>query len=264
MGKLKYGMILTLVFMMGWSCSSPRYHVNTVEKSRILIDSRYDASPDAEAAAFLAPYKHTVDSMMSPIVGKTARYMAAARPEGELSNLLADILIWGAKNFNETPDFAVYNMGGIRAAFAQGDVTIGDVIDVAPFENKISFVTMKGEDAIELFGQIAKSFGQALSHGVELVITADGKMASVKINGKEIDPQGSYRVATLDYLAQGNDGLTAFKKGTDRVMPSANENNVRYIIMDYFREQTAQGKVVDSEKEGRVIVQGNPNFRVSH
>ena len=243
-----------MAVLMGTSCAS-HYQLKSVSRSRILIDKRYDAKPDAAAAAFLAPYKHNVDSINAPVVGRTTKYMAADRPEAELSNLLPDILVWGAQAFNEKPDFAVYNIGGIRAAFAKGDVTVGDVIDVAPFENKICFLTLTGDKVLELFQQIAKRGGEGLSKGVSMVISKDLKLVSVQLNGQNIDPQDSYRLATLDYLAQGNDGMTAFKAGQNVVSPQEEKNNVRFIIMDYFREMARQGKAVDSNIEGRVKVQ---------
>ena len=49
------------------SCK-PAYQVATIDRSRILVDQRYDAQPDATAAQFIAPYKHVVDSIMSPVV----------------------------------------------------------------------------------------------------------------------------------------------------------------------------------------------------
>ena len=94
-----------------------------------------------------------------------------------------------------------------------------------------------------------------MSHAVRMVITRDRKLKSVTLNGEPIDPAKSYRIATLDYLAEGNDQLVAFKSGTDVVAPKAKENNVRYIIMDYFREMKAQGKVVESRVEGRCVVE---------
>ena len=44
-----------------------------------------------------------------------------------------------------------------------------------------------------------------------------------KLNGKEIDDNKAYRVATLDYLAQGNDKLEAFKSATNLVSPQTPE-----------------------------------------
>lgn len=244
-----------ILLIGGSSCASHHYEVTSIERSRILIDQRYDAYPDAAASAFLAPYKQQVDSLMSPVVGTAERYMEAYRPESELSNLACDILVWGGKAFDEKPVFSVYNMGGIRAALAKGKVTTGDVLDMAPFENKICFMTLTGTKVLELFQQIAHRGGEGVSHAVRLVISKDYKLVSATINGEAIDPNASYRVATLDYLAEGNDGLTAFRSGTDVVSPKEEKNNVRYIIMDYFRQQTAQGKTVDAKKEGRITIE---------
>ena len=37
------------------------------------------------------------------------------------------------------------------------------------------------------------------------------------------------------------------------VSPQTEENNVRFIIMDYFRAEAAQGRAVSAEVEGRII-----------
>lgn len=250
---LTFSTALTLLTALG-SCGTPMRVVD-IQRSRIVIDKTYDATPDAQAAAFIKPYQLEVDSMMKPVVGRVAHQMAASRPESNLSNLLTDILMWGAQKYNETPQLAVYNMGGIRAALAAGEVTYGDVIDVAPFENKICFLTLKGSDLLELFSQMAVRHGEGVSKGVALVITKDGQLVSARLNGEPIDAAASYRLATLDYLAQGNDGMEAFKKGTQLVSPSAEENNVRFVIMDYFREQQKQGKAVSASVEGRIVEQ---------
>lgn len=234
------------------SCVS-HFQLDGVTRSRIVIDSRYDKT-DAEAQCFIAPYRQKVDSVMSPVVGRTARYLDKYQPESPLSNLMADILLWGGKPFGEKPDFAVYNIGGIRAAFAKGDVTYGDVLDVAPFENKICFLTLSGDKVRELFTQIAARYGEGVSHAVKLEIGKDSTLVSATVNGEPIDVKKSYRIATLDYLAQGNDQMVAFKAKTNVVSPQNEENNVRFLIMDYFRAFAAKGQVVDSKVEGRIVV----------
>ena len=180
--------------------------------------------------------------------------MDKRQPESEISNLLSDILVWASKDYGEKPDFGVYNIGGIRAALSKGPVTYGDINDIAPFENKIAFVTLTGEKVTELFQQIAKRGGEGVSHGVELVITKDGQLLSARLNGKEIDPKGKYRAVTIDYLAQGNDGMSAFKDGTNLVSPQNELDNSRFIIMNYFKAMHAQGKEVDAQVEGRITI----------
>lgn len=236
------------------SCHTP-YQMTEISRSRLLIDSRYDTKPDAKAEAFIKPYEQKVDSMMKPVVGSTAHPMAAHRPESNLSNLLSDILVWGGNEFGEKPDFGVYNMGGIRAALPKGEITYGDILNVAPFENHICFLTLTGDKVKQLFSEIAVRGGEGVSQSVKLVITKDGKLVSALLHGKPIDPTKSYRVATLDYLSQGNDGLTAFKSKTNVLSPNDEAHNVRYIIVDYFKHLAAQGKAVDTRADGRISVE---------
>ncbi len=240
------GMVLT-------SCATHHYQVSEITHNRILIDERYDNVTDAKAEAFIAPYKIKVDSIMSPVVGRSAQYLFADRPESNLSNLLCDILVWAGGMYGEKPEFAIYNIGGMRAGISEGEVTYGNVLEVAPFENKICFFDMKGKDVKRLFEQIAFNRGEGVSHGINLVITKDGKLVSAKINGEDVDDAKEYRIASIDYLAQGNDGMTALKEKTNVNSPTEESNNIRYIIMDYFREQAAQGKAVEATVEGRII-----------
>lgn len=251
--KQSLTLILTAT-LLATSCAT-HYKLAEVSRDRILIDNRYDAQPDAEAEQFISPFRAKVDSVMGPVVGKTARALEKYQPESPLSNLMADILVWGGKPFNETPDFAVYNIGGIRASFPAGEITFGDVLDVAPFENKICFCSLNGAKVKELFQQMAGFGGQGVSHGVEAVMDAHGKLTSLKINGKDVDDNREYRIATLDYVAEGNDKMLAFKSKYNVNSPADTKNNVRYIIVNYFKALSAQGKAVDSQVEGRFVIQ---------
>ena len=165
--------------------------------------------------------------------------MAARRPESDLSNLLADILVWGGEAFQEKPDFGVYNMGGIRAAFAKGKVTYGDVLNVAPFENHICFLTLTGEKTLQLFREMASVGGEGVSRGVKLVISKDRKLISATIGGKDIDLTKNYRIVTLDYLAQV-------------VSPQGKNYSTRQIIVNYFKSKAAKGESVNAQMEGRI------------
>ena len=188
---------------------------------------------------------------MGDSIGSTARFLEKGRPESILSNILTDILVWGGKFYNETPDFAVYNIGSIRASLKEGKTTRGDIINVAPFDNKICFLTIKGDKVFELFEEIARFKGEGVSHGVELTISIDGRLLSAYLNGKEIDFNREYRIATTDFLAST---LSAFKDATNMISPQGYENIVRLIFMNYWLEQSAQGKAVDGEIEGRIVV----------
>ena len=237
------------------SCAPKHYQLTGVERTRIIVDSRYDQNPDEAAAQFIAPYKKVNDSIMAPVMGRVAHNMHPERPESDLSNLLSDILVWAAKDYNEKPVLGVYNMGGIRADLIKGDVTYEDVLSIAPFENKIAFTTLSGASLLKLFQQIAHRGGEGVSKGAELVITKDGELVSARLHGQEIDPQADYRVVTIHYILQGNDGMTAFTEGKDNVSPGEASNNSRYLIMNYFKDKQSRGEVVDAQVEGRIKIE---------
>ena len=131
---------------------------------------------------------------------------------------------------------------------------MGDVVDVAPFENKICFLTLSGEKVMELFKQIASTGGEGVSSAVHLEITKQGELKKALISNQPIDSNKQYRIVTLDYLAQGNDKLEAFKSKTNVLSPQDYHSNVRFIIMDYFREVAKQGNKVGAKVEGRITI----------
>ncbi len=252
--KKKLLILAPLCALLMSACRS-HYELAGVERTRIVVDSRYDQNPDQALADYLAPFKRVNDSIMGPVMGQVACNMHAERPESNLSNLLADILVWSAKDYNEKPVLGVYNMGGIRADLTRGNVTYGDVLNVAPFENKICFVTLTGELLLQLFREIAATGGEGVSHGTEMVITKDKKLVSVRLHGQEIDPNATYRVTTINYLLEGNDKMMTFRKGTDKVSPEDASNNTRFLIMNYFKDKQSRGEVVDSKVEGRIKIE---------
>lgn len=254
--KLKAFLPCLAAVLISLTACSTGYEVSRVTRNRILIDSTFDHGPAwAEGMEMLKPYKAVVDSVMSPIQGHLARNMSGQRPESLLSNLLADILVWAGESYGEEPVLGVYNMGGIRASLTEGEVSYGDILEVAPFENKICFLTLKGDKLTELFRQMASVGGEGVSHGVEMVITPEGDLKSLRLHGKPIDPQAAYRIATIDYLAEGNDRLQAFNSKTDLVAPQDEKNDARYVICAYFNHMEREGRVVDARIEGRVKVE---------
>jgi len=221
--------IVAGIFMFS-SCHSG-YSLASVEGSRIEVTAALDANPDSAAIAVLAPYQKTVDSIMSPVIGQSARFMDRFRPESELSNLVADILRYSASAYiGRMADVGVTNMGGLRTALPEGDITYR-----------------------ELFENIAAVHGEGLS-GACLEISGDGKLLDATVAGKEIEDSKEYKVATLDYLAEGNDHMTAFAKvgDADKLLPE--KATVRQLFLNYVNEQTKAGKKIDSKIEGRITV----------
>ena len=67
------------------------------------------------------------------------------------------------------------------------------------------------------------------------------------IDGKEIDPKRIYKVATIDYLAEGNDGMTALTKAVKR-------HDIGILIQDIMSEYVIMHREMDSSIEGRIKI----------
>ena len=218
---------------------------------RVAMDSLWDVAPDADAAALLAAYKVKKDCVMGAVVGKSARAMESGRPESLLSNFVADVLREASVRVGKKADIGLCNIGGLRSTMPQGQVTYGDVLEIAPFENRLCMVALTGGKLMELMQQVAAVGGEGIS-GAHLVITADGRLLNAEVGGMPIKADSIYVVATLDYLAEGNDRMYAFKDGL-----SKNETPlmVRDLIMEAIRRAKAQGRKVTARMEGRIVVQ---------
>lgn len=255
MNQLRTFLLLALCSAPLW-VSAQNFEVKSIRGGRYEITSALDASIPQGARDFLAPYKQKVDSMMCPVLGESASYMRSFRPESPLSNLIADILRVEAVNVTGKPvDLAVCNIGGIRSALPQGPVTVGDILEIAPFENMYCVVTLSGEHLLELFSQIAAVKGEGVS-GIKLKISSEGKLLQATVAGKPVESKRDYRIATLDYLSEGNDKLYAFKKAScveTTTLP------VREVLMSYIKEQARKGLKVDAKIEGRITVEGYEN-----
>lgn len=240
------------VMLLLTSCHSA-YEVTKVEGGRIPIDSTWDAKPDAEAVALLAPYKAKMDSIMYSVVGTAEMSMDRFRPESPLSNLVADVLRESAIEVSGKPaDMGLVNVGGIRSLLTEGPVTTENIYEILPFENSLCVLTVKGSVLKMLFENIAAKKGEGVS-GIQLKITADGKLLEGTIGGKPVADDHIYTVATIDYLADGNDGMTAFLQAEKRECPEG--ATLRGLFMKYVEQQTAAGKKITSRIEGRVTIE---------
>jgi 2',3'-cyclic-nucleotide 2'-phosphodiesterase (5'-nucleotidase family) len=245
MYKIKSFLLLLLPFV---GLQAQDYKVRSFCWERIEVTSDLDATPSAEAANIVAPYKASVDSMMAPPLGLSRVAMSPKRPESLLSNWAADVMIEGGTATGLEPaDMGLVNIGGLRNNMPEGIVRRGDIMLISPFENYVVVLEMKGKDLLELMRNIAAVKGEGVSSSVRMEISPDGDLLSCTIGGKEIDPNRIYTVATIDYLAEGNDKMYALKKAVKR-------HDIGILARDIMMEYVIKHRVIDSKIEGRIII----------
>ncbi len=242
---------LLLLTVAAASCGSQRYTLHSVAPHRIEVTRALDATPSARAEAFVAPFRSGVDSLRAPLVGHSAMFMYGGRPESLLSNWVADALVATAGRMGYRADLGVCNVGGLRAAMPAGEVHRGDILAISPFENFFTILRMRGSDVEALMHDIAAVHGEGLSASARLVITRDGRLKSVTLGGLPINPDSIYTIATLDYLAEGNDKLTSLKRAVERVNT---RQAVRDMLMEHLALLEAQGLAATAQIEGRITV----------
>lgn len=213
------------------------------------VDKRYDSRinyPDMEA--FIAPYKHVVDSMMNREVAVAAKEMK--RGLGALSNWVSDAAFSIASDLSDlNPQCAVMNKGGIRCDMPKGSVSEGLVNTMFPFDNRLVVLELTGEQLLRGLEVMAMRGGDATSKELIVTFGQDRKIVSAAISGEKINPKKKYRVVTLDYLANGGDYMTSFKDGKVLFKDSV-KVAVRYL--EYIKNLTEQGLQIDATDKLRM------------
>lgn len=217
----------------------------------IPVKNHLDSKTDDSFSDLIDAYSATVAEKMNEVLGYCPKTLRKGNPESPLGNLTADGLIWMAKEYYDTDaDVSIYNSGGIRAEISKGDVTLGDVYAAYPFDNVLTLLKMKGSDLLNLFDHVASSGGMPINSAVRLKIR-DGKVSSVTIDGKEIDEDKEYTIATIDYLA--NTGEYGLDKGTDR---TDSPEFIRDCFGDYFRHiASGNGGKITASTDGRIVIE---------
>ncbi len=245
---MKRACFLLFIFSFHFSTFAPLCAQRTITTERIEVTNRLDEQPDPEAMAIMKRYKASVDSVMAPILGESLVGMSPSRPESLLSNWAADVLVeFSDFRGNGRADLGLVNIGGLRNNMPKGVVRRGDILLISPFDNRLAVAYLKGSDLMELFRNIAAVHGEGVSREVRLEITGDGRLLDAKVSGKAIDPERIYRIATLDYLAEGNDRMFALK--------SAQKLDLSDLYTrDCMMQSIQRAGRITSKLEGRIVV----------
>lgn len=207
----------------------------------IRVDSRLDDRIDKKLDMMIEPYRRGVDSLMHVVVGKSAVEM----PKGgdALLNFGADFIMKRGQRLADNVDFAIINKGGLRRSLPKGNITEGMIISLMPFYNYVNVIDIKGSDLLEAFDVMATTGGNGVSYNVSVKYDGNEKKCKeVIIDGKELDPDKVYRVATIDYLAKGGDYMTSLKRGK---LVAKGKRVLYEDLIDEFRNGYLKGKTIN-------------------
>lgn len=215
-------------FVLNRSVTTKSIPVTTEQRSVNAVDS------------MVSPYKVQLDAEMSRKVAVSETNFINERVNGNLGILVTDLLLESPVAGGPSTAVCLLNFGGLRSTINKGDVTLGDVYKLLPFDNYLVYVKLKAETAEEMRNWIIKAGGHPFSG----FYIEKGKLLG---KDKEIWPAGDFWVLTNDYLLNGGDNAVFFKNNLEVIQTNQ-------LIRDVFLERIAGKRLMD-KREQRLILE---------
>lgn len=237
-------------------------NVTAAEGQPILLDA---SVPENEAiAARVAEMAQPIDELRQQVVARTSapvdgdRNNCRAR-ECEMGNLVADAMVHRVADQGVT--IAIQNSGGLRASLDEGEVTMGEVYTVLPFQNTLATFELTGADIVaalengasryeETAGRFAQVAG--LQYTVDPAADAGSRISDVMVQADgewvAIDMDATYGVATNNYMRAGGDGYDVFAENGQNAYDFGPD--LAEVLAEYLAEQGDYTPYLD----GRITV----------
>lgn len=189
-----------------------------------LLDA--SVTPDATIAARVAELAGPIEAAMVEIVGETTGFIEGDRAvcrvtECAMGNLVADAMLDRVRD--QGIQIAIANGGGLRASIDAGEVTMGEVFTVLPFQNTLATFQLTGADVLAALengvSQVEEGAGRFPQVAGLRFVWSPAAEAGARITAAEvdmggtwapIDPAAVYGVVSNNFMRGGGDGYRVF------------------------------------------------------
>jgi len=191
----------------------------------ILLDA--SVTEDAAAVARVAELAGPIEEMKTQVVGESADVIEGSREvcramECAMGNLVADAML--DRVADQGVQIAIQNGGGLRASIDAGEITMGEVLTVLPFQNTLATFEVSGADVLAALengvSQVADGAGRfpqvaGMTFAVDLSAEPGSRISDVMVAGEALDEAATYLAVTNNYVRNGGDGYAMFKEAAD-------------------------------------------------
>ena len=195
-------------------------NVISAEGQPILLDAA--VAEDEATAGRIEELAQPLAEVRNQVVAETTAPIEGDRTvcrheECEMGNLVADASLERVRD--QGIDVAIVNSGGLRASIDEGEVTMGEVLTVLPFQNTLSTFQVSGQTLIDALengaSQMEEEAGRfaqvaGLSYTVDPSAEPGSRISDVTVGGEPIDPEATYGVVSNNYVRNGGDGYSMF------------------------------------------------------
>ncbi|MEK1886302.1 MAG: 5'-nucleotidase C-terminal domain-containing protein [Phyllobacterium sp.] len=228
----------------------------------ILLDS--PVTPDPAFVARIKELAQPIEELKSRKVGESAGVIEAAREvcrarECSMGDLVADAMLERVKGQGVT--IAIINGGGLRASIDAGDVTMGEVLTVLPFQNTLATFQLRGSDIIAALengvSQIDQGAGRfpqvaGLKYTFDVSKPVGSRVSDVQVmqgdSWRPLDPGATYGVVSNNYMRAGGDGYKIFS--TNAVNAYDYGPGLELVLADYLGQHVPYKPYTD----GRITI----------
>lgn len=174
-----------------------------------LLPITSDSKIADETEKIIKPYRDSLSKMMNIHVANSSADFIIERPSSNLMNWVADALFVNQTKMVRLtqPAFCLLNFGGLRSTLNKGEILMGDLYKLMPFDNTITWVEIPVSVLPEIAAYLVKTGGEPLANAS--IVNGEIRISSL------LPTHTHVWVITSDYLANGGDNMAFFKKGTN-------------------------------------------------
>ena len=204
---------------------------------RVEVNSAYDHENKIDS--IVQPYKEDLEKEMLEVIARSDHDFTKGRPNGVLNNWATDALLDNQLRTSkgQRQVMSLLNVGGLRNPISKGDVTVGDIFKLMPFDNTVVWVEMP----IEVLPEIEAYLKERGGEPVGMVKIENGKIRFLN----PISESKTFWIITSDYLMNGGDNMTFFEK-------KISFENDGVLLRDIFLEEVKMQKVLRYNDEERI------------
>ena len=243
-----YTVLIIFLLVGGCHPKGPLYDVNGEN-----IEVSGKDSINKKIEKIVQPYRSEMDIEMDIVIGQAPQTLFNSRtePETHLGNWVADVVFKSGFEYLESNNiapnknlcFALLNKGGLRAPLNKGDITVGNIYEIMPFDNEIVIVKLEARMIKHIINYLFEITGQPVSNAIFYLSSNAGK---VEIGNQHFDYSQPVYIVTSDYLAKGGDNMDFFKN-------SINYIQTGILIRDELLKNVKTSKQIISPKDfGRI------------
>lgn len=228
--------------------SKPKYQY---KYEMVRLDSTYDAKIDPKLSKYVEKKRRQMDKQMQVVIAHTDAELESFAPESPLSNFLTDLLLNEASKYIKDTafdnlDLSMLNFGGIRTSMPGGNVTVGDIYRISPFDNYLTFIVLKGSELKKALGRFTDQFNAPYAGAT--IVYKQKKPVEITMQGNLIDDNRLYTLVTVDFISEGGDHLLENIQ-YERVEKTA--TTLRDFLITELKAMNARGEKVVGKKDGR-------------